>query len=84
MSFSTLYYSLSCEISFPFCFQYYESLLTEAKSKLENAISEAVERAVTSKMQDIQNKLEKCVEEKNAVADVSLLLISPPGYILLR
>ncbi|PON63186.1 43kDa postsynaptic protein [Parasponia andersonii] len=55
--------------------QYYESLLTEAKSKLENAISEAVERAVTLKMQEIQNKLEKYIEEKNVVADINRNLI---------
>ena len=51
--------------------QYYESQIVEAKSKVESSISEAVENAVTSKMQDIQNKLEKFIEEKNAVADVS-------------
>lgn len=48
----------------------------EAKSKVESSISEAVEKAVTSKMQDIQNKLEKCIEEKNAVADVSFQFYS--------
>ncbi|KAJ7978949.1 BRCA1-associated protein [Quillaja saponaria] len=49
--------------------QYYESLLVEAKSKMESAISEAVQKTVISKMQDIQNKLDKCNAEKNAVAD---------------
>lgn len=46
----------------------------ETKSKVGSSISEAVEKAVTSKMQDIQNKLEKCIEEKNTVADVSFQL----------
>ncbi|XP_057967393.1 BRAP2 RING ZnF UBP domain-containing protein 1 [Malania oleifera] len=55
--------------------QYYESLLLEARSKKESSISEAVEKAVTSKMQDIQCKLEKCVEEKKAVADINQNLI---------
>lgn len=55
--------------------QYYESLLAEAKSKLENAITEAVEEAVSSKMQDIQNKLQKCIEERNVVADINRTLI---------
>ncbi|KAK7857588.1 BRAP2 RING ZnF UBP domain-containing protein 1 [Quercus suber] len=55
--------------------QYYESQIVEAKSKVESSISEAVENAVTSKMQDIQNKLEKFIEEKNAVADINRDLI---------
>ncbi|KAF5459182.1 hypothetical protein F2P56_023160 [Juglans regia] len=55
--------------------QYYESLLVEAKSKVGSSISEAVEKAVTSKMQDIQIKFEKCLEEKNAVADINRNLI---------
>ncbi|KAF3453730.1 hypothetical protein FNV43_RR04171 [Rhamnella rubrinervis] len=55
--------------------QYYESLLIEAKSKLEGAIAEAVEKAVTSKMQDIKSKLEKCIQEKDAVADTNRSLI---------
>lgn len=55
--------------------QYYESQLKEAKCKVEISVTEAVEKAVTSKMQDIQNKLEKCIEEKKAVADVNLNLI---------
>ncbi|KAM6580109.1 hypothetical protein CsatA_003883 [Cannabis sativa] len=54
--------------------QHYESLLTEAKSKLDNTIYEAVDRAVTSKMQDILNQMEKCTEEKNTVADAFILL----------
>ncbi|KAI9378660.1 hypothetical protein POPTR_018G128100v4 [Populus trichocarpa] len=55
--------------------QHYESLIIEAKSKRQSSISEAVENAVTSTMQDIQNKLEKCELEKNAVADINRGLI---------
>lgn len=55
--------------------QYYESLLAEAKSKKEVSISEAVEEALISKTQDIQDKLEKCVKEKNTVSDVNQKLI---------
>ncbi|KAJ6296327.1 hypothetical protein OIU76_027096 [Salix suchowensis] len=55
--------------------QHYESLIIEAKSKRQSSISEAVEKAVTSTMLDIQNKLEKCEQEKNAVADINRGLI---------
>ncbi|RVW16764.1 BRCA1-associated protein [Vitis vinifera] len=55
--------------------QYYESLLLEAKAKRESSVLEAVEKAVTSKMQDIQNELEKCLEEKKAVSDINQKLI---------
>ncbi|CAI0389260.1 unnamed protein product [Linum tenue] len=52
--------------------QYYESLIAEAKSRQETSISEAVEEAVSSTMQELQNKLEQCEHEKKAVAEVSL------------
>lgn len=55
--------------------QYYESLLVEARNKVESSISEAVDRAVNSKMKDIQNKFDKCVEEKNCVSDINRNLI---------
>ncbi|GLT86171.1 hypothetical protein SLE2022_043280 [Rubroshorea leprosula] len=55
--------------------QYYESLLVEAKSRKDSSISEAVEKAVTSGMQEIQSKLEKCTEEKDAVAEINRNLI---------
>ncbi|KAL6274856.1 hypothetical protein ACE6H2_025548 [Prunus campanulata] len=55
--------------------QYYESLLMEAKSKKESSILEAVEKAVNSKMQDFQTKLEKCLEERNVVEDINRNLI---------
>ncbi|WJX95821.1 BRAP2 RING ZnF UBP domain-containing protein 1 [Trifolium repens] len=55
--------------------QHYETLLIEARSKAESSISEAVEKAATSGMLDIQNELEKCTEERNAVAEVNRKLI---------
>lgn len=73
VSSSLLILSCFC-IFFLSLIQYYESLLMEAKSKIESSISEAVEKAVNLKMQDIQSKLEKSLEEKKAVAYVSLLL----------
>ncbi|CAI0469986.1 unnamed protein product [Linum tenue] len=55
--------------------QYYESLIAEAKSRQETSISEAVEEAVSSTMQELQNKLEQCEHEKKAVAEVNQGLI---------
>ncbi|XP_004287288.1 PREDICTED: BRCA1-associated protein [Fragaria vesca subsp. vesca] len=55
--------------------QYYENLLMEAKSKTENSMSEAVEKAINLKIQDIQSKLEKSREEKKAVEYVHQTLI---------
>ncbi|RZB56401.1 BRCA1-associated protein isoform B [Glycine soja] len=55
--------------------QYYESLLVETKSKMESSMSEAVEKAAASEMLDIQNELEKCTEERNAIAEVNQKLI---------
>ncbi|XLR50572.1 uncharacterized protein [Arachis hypogaea] len=40
--------------------QYYESLLAEAQSKVDRSVSEVVEKAVTSGLQDIKDKLENC------------------------
>lgn len=55
--------------------QYYESLLAEAKNKRENAIAEAVENAVSTKMQDLQCQLEKCEEDKKAVSKMNQILM---------
>ncbi|CAN0918263.1 BRAP2 RING ZnF UBP domain-containing protein 1 [Linum grandiflorum] len=52
--------------------QYYESLITEAKSKQETSISEGIEEVLKSTMHELQNKLDMCELEKNAVAEVSL------------
>ncbi|CAK9170946.1 unnamed protein product [Ilex paraguariensis] len=49
--------------------QHYESLLAEAKTSKESSISNAVDKAVFSRMQDMQYKLEKYPEEKKAVAN---------------
>ncbi|KAE8654511.1 topless-related protein 4-like [Hibiscus syriacus] len=63
----TNYYSYSALLPIQ---QNYESMLAEAKSKRESTIAEAVEKAVTSEMQDIQSNLDKCTEEKNALAEL--------------
>ncbi|XVF88347.1 hypothetical protein PTKIN_Ptkin19aG0043500 [Pterospermum kingtungense] len=55
--------------------QNYESLLAEVKIKRESSIAEAVEKSVNSEMQDIQSKLDKYTEEKNALAEVNRNLI---------
>ncbi|PKI52388.1 hypothetical protein CRG98_027216 [Punica granatum] len=55
--------------------QYYEALLLEAKSGKESSVEEAVEKAVTSKVQEIQNNLEICIQEKKTVAEVNENLI---------
>lgn len=51
--------------------QNFESQLQEAKNKKEISVSEAVEKALASRMQDIQSKLDQCVVQKKTVADVS-------------
>ncbi|XP_058105951.1 BRAP2 RING ZnF UBP domain-containing protein 1 [Magnolia sinica] len=51
--------------------QYYESLLVEAKGKREKSIAEAVEKALDSKLHNIQHKLEKCIEEKTFVSNIN-------------
>lgn len=79
--FGTSYFSLfHLWISYSLFLQYYESLLIEAKSKLESAITEAVEKAVTTKMLDLKSELEKCMQEKDAVADVSSFIYFPSSY----
>ena len=51
--------------------QYYEGLLSEAKRNKERLVSEAVEKAVNDKLQELQLKLENLMVEKKKVADVS-------------
>lgn len=53
--------------------QYYETLLDEAKEKREEYISEAVEKAMALEIQDIQLKIEKIMKEKKVVAYVNFL-----------
>lgn len=55
--------------------QHYESLLIEARSRKENSVSEDVEKALALKMEDLQSKLEKCGDEKTAVASKNQKLI---------
>lgn len=52
--------------------QYYESLIVEARSKQESSIAEAVEQTVVKKMQELQNEIEKCEEEKTEITEVRL------------
>lgn len=50
--------------------QHYESLLAEAKSGKESSISRAVEKAVFSKLNDLQAKIEMYTEETKSIAEV--------------
>ncbi|XP_073002265.1 BRAP2 RING ZnF UBP domain-containing protein 2 [Typha latifolia] len=51
--------------------KYYESLLLEVKEENEREISEAVEKAVGLKLQKLQMKLTKCMEEKKFLDDIN-------------
>ncbi|XP_039166208.1 BRAP2 RING ZnF UBP domain-containing protein 1-like isoform X1 [Eucalyptus grandis] len=55
--------------------KHYESLMLEAKSRKENSKLEAIEKAVTSKIEDIHSKLGKLGDEKKAVAELNQTLI---------
>ncbi|XP_010687940.2 BRAP2 RING ZnF UBP domain-containing protein 1 isoform X2 [Beta vulgaris subsp. vulgaris] len=55
--------------------QYYESLLVEARSKKECSIAEAVENAVTTRMQDLQCRLEICEDDKKSVLNMNHVLM---------
>ncbi|KAI4380452.1 hypothetical protein MLD38_006643 [Melastoma candidum] len=55
--------------------QYYESLLSEAKSRRGSLVLEAMEKTVALKLTEIQNELDKCVHEKKIVAEVNQNLI---------
>ncbi|KAK4797918.1 hypothetical protein SAY86_030244 [Trapa natans] len=55
--------------------QYYESQLLEEKNRKESYIKEAVEGALTSRMQEIHNNLDTCVHEKKAVAEINENLV---------
>ncbi|KAL0862946.1 hypothetical protein Bca101_042064 [Brassica carinata] len=55
--------------------RYYESLIVEARSKQESSITEAVEQTVVKKMQELQNEIEKCEEEKTEITEVNRKLI---------
>ncbi|CAL5025106.1 unnamed protein product [Urochloa decumbens] len=51
--------------------EYYEGLLSEAKRNKERLISEAVDKAVNDKLQELQLKLENLMAEKKKVADMN-------------
>ncbi|CAN6241130.1 unnamed protein product [Urochloa humidicola] len=51
--------------------EYYEGLLSEAKRNKERLISEAVDKAVNDKLQELQLKLENIMAEKKKVADMN-------------
>ncbi|KAK4374543.1 hypothetical protein RND71_005220 [Anisodus tanguticus] len=55
--------------------QHYESLLAETKSGKESSISRAVEKAVFSKMNDLQAKIEMYTEETKSVAERNQVLL---------
>jgi len=51
--------------------EYYEGMLSEAKRNKEQHISEAVDKAVNDKVQEIQVKLENLIVEKKKVAEMN-------------
>uniref|UniRef100_A0A0D6R608 BRCA1-associated protein n=1 Tax=Araucaria cunninghamii TaxID=56994 RepID=A0A0D6R608_ARACU len=56
--------------------QYYDSLLAETKQQRDAAISEAVEKATTMKLQKLQSKVEKCIKENDFISEVNRNLIA--------
>lgn len=50
---------------------YFESLLQEAKEETEREIAEAVDKAVSLKLQKLQAKLDKCIKEKKFLDDIN-------------
>ncbi|XP_009803420.1 BRAP2 RING ZnF UBP domain-containing protein 1 [Nicotiana sylvestris] len=61
--------------------QHYESLLAEAKSGKESSISRAVEKAVFSKMNDMQAKIEMYTEETKSVAERNQVLLKNQQFL---
>lgn len=51
--------------------EYYEGLLSEAKRNKEHQISEAADKAVSDKLEEMQLKLENLIVEKKKVADMN-------------
>ncbi|KAF8015144.1 hypothetical protein BT93_H0827 [Corymbia citriodora subsp. variegata] len=60
---------------------HYESLLLEVKSRKENSKLEAIEKAVTSKIEDIHTKLGKLGDEKKDVAELNQSLVKNQDMI---
>ncbi|XP_057248501.1 BRAP2 RING ZnF UBP domain-containing protein 2 [Beta vulgaris subsp. vulgaris] len=50
---------------------YFESLLQEVKEETEREIAEAVEKAVSLKLQKLQAKLDRCIKEKKFLDDIN-------------
>ncbi|KAL6012052.1 hypothetical protein ACLOJK_002527 [Asimina triloba] len=51
--------------------QYYETLLVEVKEETEREISEAVGKAISSRLQKLQSKLDKCTAEKKFLDEIN-------------
>ncbi|XP_059635127.1 BRAP2 RING ZnF UBP domain-containing protein 1 [Cornus florida] len=62
--------------------QHYELLLAEAKSRRESSTSEAVEKAVASKMQDIQYEQEKFIEGRKIAEETNKDLVKNREVLL--
>uniref|UniRef100_A0ACD5Z9B8 Uncharacterized protein n=1 Tax=Avena sativa TaxID=4498 RepID=A0ACD5Z9B8_AVESA len=54
---------------------YYESLLLEVKEENEKEVSAATAKAVSIKLQKLQTKLDKCIEEKSFLDDMNANLV---------
>uniref|UniRef100_A0A7N0ZQZ2 BRCA1-associated protein n=1 Tax=Kalanchoe fedtschenkoi TaxID=63787 RepID=A0A7N0ZQZ2_KALFE len=54
---------------------YFEGLLQDIKDETDKEISEAVEKAVMSKLQKMQAKLDKCIEEKKFLDQINESLL---------
>lgn len=50
---------------------YFESLLQETKEETEKEIAEAVDKAVSLKLQKLQAKLDRCIKEKKFLDDIN-------------
>lgn len=52
--------------------QYFESLLQEIKEETEKDIAEAVDKAVSLKLQKLQAKVDRCMKEKKFLDEVCI------------
>ncbi|CAI9100833.1 OLC1v1038015C2 [Oldenlandia corymbosa var. corymbosa] len=64
--------------------QNYEALLAEVRTSKEGNITRAVEKAMFSRMHELQSKLDSCEEEKNAVAQKNKDLIKKQELLQLE
>ncbi|MQM18898.1 hypothetical protein Taro_051897 [Colocasia esculenta] len=51
--------------------KYFESLLLEAEEETQREISEAIEKALNLKLQKIQSKLDKCIQERKFLDELN-------------